>query len=197
MESSLNKAATIISKETPIGLMFSSQKPRIEIQVLDTKVIISNFDYVGFEQFNSQLKEICVGISNFIPRKEVKKVGLRKISSIIIDPVHSYQDACAIFNPALFANVRSGLIKQETLKAHEEVSVIEREDNICVIRAQLKKTSSATSYEACLDFDFVSLASCDIEEVFTSKLPELNDNHFDLFMWAASDDLIKLMEESK
>src|SRR6185312_14168094 len=84
MESSLNKAATIISKETPIGLMFSSQKPRIEIQVLDTKVIISNFDYVGFEQFNSQLKEICVGISNFIPRKEVKKVGLRKISSIII-----------------------------------------------------------------------------------------------------------------
>ncbi len=185
MTSTPNEPPTVLHKDNPIGLVFSSEKPRREIQVLDTRIVFSDFNYTGFEQFSALFKEICSGILTFMPQADVKKVGLRKIDSIIINPVNSYQDACVIFNPALFASLRSGLIKEGTLNAHAEISVIEKGSNLCVMRAQMKKQSSPLSYEACLDFDFVDMTPTTIDQVFTKTLPELNDNHFELFMWAA------------
>lgn len=197
METPKDEPPIIRHSEIPLGLMFSSQKPRIDVQVLDTKIVISDFNYDGFEQFNERLKKICQGVSKFVPRTQVRKVGLRKVDSIVIEPVHSYQDACVIFNPVLFASIRSGFIKEGTLTAHEEVSVIERDTLKCIIRARINKKSSVStmnSYESTLDFDFLDLTPMDINDVFSNKLPELNKNHFDLFMWAASDELIKLLE---
>lgn len=189
----LDNTTTVSHKDKPLGLSFSSQRPKREVQVLDTKIVFSDFQYEGFEKFTALFQEICEGIAKFVPRKEVIKLGFRKINSIVIDPVDSYQDACAIFNNSLFSNVRSGLIKEGTLKAHEETSVIERNSHLCIIRAVMKKLSSPSAYEAYLDFDFVDTAHTDISSVFETKLQELNDSHFDLFMWAASEELIKLM----
>lgn len=194
METPKDAPPIIKHSEIPLGFMFSSQKPKIDVHVLDTKIIISDFTYEGFEKFSARFKKICEGVSKFVPQTQVKKVGLRKVDSIVIEPVHSYQDACIIFNPALFASVRSGLIKEGTLTGHEEVSVIERDTLKCILRAKINKKSSVSSYETILDFDFIDSTPMTVEEVFSNKLPELNANHFDLFMWSASDELIKLLE---
>jgi uncharacterized protein (TIGR04255 family) len=190
-----NKPAKIAQKETPLGLIFSSSKPRIDVQILDTKIIISDFNYEGFDSFNARFKALCEGISKFVPRNEVRKVGLRKVDSIAIEPVKSYQDACAIFNPAIFAIIRSGLIQDSTLKAHEEALVIEKQGVRCILRARMNQISE-TAYESSLDFDFVDIESVSLDQVFANKLPELNNRHFEIFMWAASDELIKLMEST-
>jgi len=42
MENEPDKSAKITQKETPLGLFFVSQKPRREIQILATKVLISS-----------------------------------------------------------------------------------------------------------------------------------------------------------
>lgn len=187
------KPAIIMQNEIPLGFVFSSSKPRIDVQVLDTSIIISDFNYVGFETFNARFKRLCDGVSKFVPRKEVRKVGLRKIDSIAIEPVSSYQDAFEIFNPALFAIIRSGLLKEGTLKDHEEVTLIDKNSLRCIIRARLNQTSEK-SCESTLDFDLLDMAPTSLDKVFTDKLPELNSNHYELFMWAASDELIKLLE---
>lgn len=128
-----------------------------------------------------------------VPRTDVIKVGVRKIDSIIIDPITSYRDACSIFNPAIFAILRSGLIKDDALKVHEEVSIIEKEQHLCIIRAQMQKAPMPTGCQASLDFDLVDRRPIDFKSAFSVSLPELNNRHYDLFMWAASDELIKLM----
>lgn len=188
-----NKPARIAQKETPLGLIFSNSKSKIDVQVLDTKIVISDFNYEGFDSFNERFKMVCEGVSQFVPRTEVRKVGLRKIDSIVIEPVKSYQDACSIFNPALFAIIRSGLIEEGTLKAHQEELFIEKQGIRCILRARMTQISEV-AYESSLDFDFVDMETASLDQVFTNKLPELNNRHFEIFMWAASDELIKLME---
>lgn len=190
-----NKPAKIDQKETPLGLIFSSSKSKIDVQVLDTKIVISDFNYEGFDSFNARFKALCEGISQFVPRVEVRKVGLRKVDSVVIEPVKSYQDACSIFNPAIFAIIRSGLVQENTLKAHEEVLVVEKQGVMCVFRARMNQVSEV-AYESSLDFDFVDVETVSLDQVFSSKLPELNNRHYEMFMWAASDELIKLMEST-
>lgn len=194
MENLPDKPVSLSHRASPIGLEFSSSKPRRIVQVLDTKIIFSDLGYEGFDSFKGLFNEFCTSMSQHVPRYQINKVGLRKINSIAIEPVVSYQDACAIFNPVLFSNLKSGLIPQDALKVHEEVSVIERGSHLCVIRAKMSRLPAPNAYEAILDFDFVNLTPTSLEQVFTEALPELNDAHFDLFMWAASDELIELME---
>lgn len=194
MENAKDKDHRVIShRETPLGFVFSSNKPKIDVQVLDTKIVISDFNYEGFDKFQATFRRICEGISKIIPRQEVKKIGFRKINSVIINPVNSYQDACAIFNPALFAIIRSGLINEGSLKNHEEVTFIEEDSLRFILRCKIKQIQENTC-ESTLDFDFIDVSSTSLNDVFDKKLPELNNYHFNMFMWAASDELIRLME---
>lgn len=190
-----NKPAKIDQKETPLGLMFSSSKSRVDVQILDNKIVISDFNYEGFDSFNARFKVLCEGISQFVPRAEVRKVGLRKVDSIVIEPVKSYQDACSIFNPSIFAIIRSGLVQESTLKANEEILVVEKQGVMCIFRARINQVSEV-AYESSLDFDFVDMEALSLDQVFESKLPELNNRHYEMFMWAVSDELIKLMEST-
>lgn len=194
MENLPDKPVTVSHLATPVGLVFSSQQPKRDIQILDTKIIISDSSYEGFTSFVGLVSKVCTEVSKFVPRNEINKVGLRKINSILIEPVVSYQDACAIFNPVLFSVVKSGLIPQEALKANEEVVVVERGTHLCVIRTKLQKLPNPNAYEANLDFDFVDLSPSNLEKALKETLPALNDSHFSLFIWAASPELIKLME---
>src|SRR5690349_15855629 len=58
METPEGKSPVITHTEIPLGLIFSSQKPRIEVQVLDTKIVISDFNYEGFDQFNARFQRL-------------------------------------------------------------------------------------------------------------------------------------------
>lgn len=182
---------------SPIGLLFVSQSPNRSVQLGHDRLIVSDHAYDGFESFLVRIRtywEIVSQLMNMSQSVVVQKVGLRKVNSIAVEPVSSLQSALSVFNPALFGVARSGLFKTETFKGTEEVSALETKDGLCVLRSKLQRRSD-TSLEANLDFDFVSLEATDFQKSFSEILPNLNDAHFDVFMWAITDELVSLMQE--
>lgn len=177
-----------------IGFTFKSQNPKKEIQISGDKILFSDYSYEGFEKFSEQFYSIILEVSKRISFVMVNKVGFRKINSIKIAPVNSLHDACMIFSPNIFKTVRSGLIVDDSLKLNEERILLEKGNNVCLAQFRIKKVQEQASYEAHLDFDIISKNVTDIETVFNKSLPEINCAHFDLFMWAVTEDLIKLME---
>jgi uncharacterized protein (TIGR04255 family) len=195
-EAKVNELAKLSQEASPLGLLFISQTPRRDLQILSDRITYSDFSYDGFENFLSRFKALWDAIASVVGLTEqhvVNKVGLRKINSIVMEPVSSFQDALSVFNPALFNTARSGLVVREAFKVAEEVTVLDRDGNICLLRTKLQKRNE-NGLEANLDFDFVNLSQNNFAKVFTEVLPALNQGHFDLFMWAVTSELIKLME---
>ncbi len=195
MQANSNEPAKLHQDARPVGLSFLSSTPRRELQVHGDKIVFSDNAYDGFESFLSRLREYSAVIAEIIGIDSITKIGLRKINSILIEPVVAYQDAFSIFNPALFAVARSGLVMADALKGAEDVNILERNGSMCILRARLKKMTSPSTYEANLDFDLVDRNVSTLSDAINKVFPELNDTHFDLFMWAATSDLIRLMEE--
>lgn len=196
-ETKESQLAKLSQEATPLGLLFISQTPHRQFQVQSDRLIYSDFAYEGFDNFLAQLKSLWTVVAPKIGLTEqhaVNKVGVRKINSIIMEPVSSLQDALSVFNPALFNVPRSGVITREAFKATEEVTILDRDNNLCVLRARLQKRDD-NSLEANLDFDLVNLTANNFTKSFEEVLPTLNQTHFDLFMWAVTSELINLMEK--
>ncbi|MGE3975837.1 MAG: TIGR04255 family protein [Bdellovibrionales bacterium] len=190
-----NEESTHIQQSAvPLGIVFLSQNPRRELQILGDKIILSDFSYDGFENFKDRLSSYAKIVQGFLEIKKVSKLGFRKINAIKIEPATSLQEACAVFNPVMFARLRSGLVNDESLNVSEEVMVLERNNHICVLRNSLKKLPQPNAYEANLDFDLIDKSTASLEDTLGTKLKDLNSAHFDLFMWSVTDELIKLME---
>jgi len=188
--------ASVEQQTHPVGLLFASQSPRREMKLLVDRVTVSDFSYDGFDAFSARLFDWCKQIENLLGSRDVNKVGMRKINSVLAQSVCSTSDLCAIFNPSLFASIRSGLVKLDALELNEEVIVLQKGDTLSVLRNRVKKLDGeATTFEANLDFDVVDKAEYSMNDVFETALPALNTVHFDLFMWAVSDEMISLMEE--
>lgn len=196
-ETKADESAKLSQEASPLGLLFISQTPRRELQILSNRLIYSDFSYDGFEDFLSRLRDLWGTIAPVIGLTEqhlVNKIGLRKINSIVMEPVSSFQDALSIFNSALFSIARSGLVIKEAFKVTEEVTVLDdRDGNICLLRTKLQKRNE-NGLEANLDFDLVRLSENNFAKTFADVLPALNQSHFDLFLWAITAELIKLME---
>ncbi len=184
----------IQSVNKPIGLLFKSQKPHKEIQIVANKVIFSDFSYKGFDDFKEIVEKIKEILESDINSFEVNKVGLRKINSIKIEPVESFKEACSLFNSAIFANIKSGLISPDSLKVHEEVTILEKDNLLSVLKFSISKLETPKAYEVNFDFDLVDTEKTNFKEVIQTKLASLNDTHFNLFMWAIEDKMIELME---
>lgn len=198
MEASEGQEATLNMQQSTevIGLRFVSQKPLREVNVTSQNIVVSDNAYDGFEAFSKRL-ESYVSIFTALIGSELRinKTGLRKINSIIIEPVQSYAEACEVFNPVLFGALRSGLVRGDALKISEEVLVLEKQNKICVLRNALKALESSNAYEAILDFDFVDNAKYTSQQVLSDVLPCLNELHFDMFMWTITDALLEAMED--
>jgi len=188
--------ASVEQQTHPVGLLFASQNPRREVKLLADRITVSDFSYDGFDAFSSRLAAWCAQIEEVLGSRDVNKVGLRKINSVLAQSVHSTSDLCAIFNPSLFASIRSGLVKFDALELNEEVIVLQKDETLSVLRNRVKKLEGeATTFEANLDFDVVDKFKHSMDDVFETVLPALNTVHFDLFMWAVTDEMISLMEE--
>ncbi|MBS0352252.1 MAG: TIGR04255 family protein [Proteobacteria bacterium] len=123
----------------------------------------------------------------------IERVGLRKIDSILIKPVTNIPDTLNIFNPHLFSIARSGLIPIDSFKISEESVLLEKKEQLSIIRTKLIKQAIDT-LQADLDFDIVSRRESNFKEFFSKTLKTLNQTHFDLFMWSVTKEMIKLME---
>lgn len=197
LEARVDSEAKLSQEARPIGLLFISRTPRREFQIESEKLIISDFSYDGFEQFSARFNSYIYSVNkvlDFNNAAMVSKVGLRKINTVRIEPVSSLPEALSAFNPALFSTARSGLLKMEALRASEEVVVMERGDQLCLLRTSLE-TKSENALTASLDFDCVSKSSVSIEQSFERTLPDLNHAIFNLFMWAVTAELINVMEK--
>lgn len=184
-----------LSKEDarPNGLQYRSDHPRRLVRILPGSILFSDFAYEGFEAFNKHQADVLRSVEPIFGALAVNKTGLRKINSLIIDPVDSYIDACAIFNPDVFGLLRGGIANVDTVKATEETLVLERDEQLSVIRLQFRRADSPKRYEAILDFDIVDRSETSIESAL-ELLPDINQKHFDLFMWAISDQMITMLD---
>ncbi len=193
------KQAVVSQHLSPIGFIYTNSTQKSEIRLEQDKVIYSEFNYSGFEEFNSSFQSYIETIFKTLSLSddhelEISKVGLRKINSVLIQPANSIQNALGIFNPSLFSIPRSGLLNIDSFNAHEEVTIIDKEEELSVIKAKLTKPQT-DALEATLDFDFVrATQNISLNEIFKELLPTLNQKHFDAFMWSATEELIKRME---
>lgn len=181
-----------------IGLRFVSQKPWREVNISSQNIVISDHSYDGYEAFSERMQHYVSIVTELLGEKwGINKIGLRKISSIIIEEAQSYSEAYAIFNPVLFGSLRAGLAHVGALKVSEEVLVLERQGKLCLLRNGIKALDRPNSYEATFDFDLVDQSKYTVEQVFNDVLPALNELHFDLFMWAVTDELLQIMRDEK
>lgn len=186
----------VSQKLTPLGLKFISHEPKREIQITNGAITISDFAYDNLENFLKRFQTLFNQIEkilNISKNSKVNKVGLRKISSVVIKPVTYIPDSLSIFNPNLFVIARSGLAPIDSFTNSEEVIVLQKENQFSIIRTKLNKIKADT-LEANLDFDLVSRSESDFGEIFSKTLLALNQIHFDLFMWSVTKEMIQLME---
>ena len=196
-----DKAHLTQHEATPIGVLLTSQSPRQELKIERDKVVYSEFNYSSFENFQTRFKALfdkareIISIDDSIP---VNKVGMKKINSVVIQPFTSFEDNLSVFNPALFGTARSGLLTFEYFRVSEETTLLlDTDEKLFLLKTKLEKKTDDT-VEATLDFDFVKLGkNINFEEAFNTILPDLNQCHFDLFMWSVTDVMKDIMMEEK
>ncbi|MFK5914161.1 MAG: TIGR04255 family protein [Woeseiaceae bacterium] len=197
----VEQGAKLTQKTMPIGIVFSNQSPKCELKIEKDKIVYSDFNYSSFEEFQSRFRAIFEKVSEILSFSDdsiVNKIGFKKINSVAIQPITSFQDSLSIFNAALFGIARSDLFKFDKFKVCEETIVLEEtNDKLFILRTRLTK-SQEDSADAVIDSDFVKLGKdISIDEVFNEILPSLNQCHFDLFMWSVTDDMRNLMESEQ
>jgi len=193
-----DQGAKLTQKATPMGIVFSNQSPKIELKIEKDKIVYSDFNYSSFEEYHSKFRALFEKVSEILSFEDdclVNKIGFKKINSIAIQPITSFQDSLSIFNTALFGAARSDLFKFDKFKVSEETIILEdTKDKLFILRTRLTKTQE-DSADAVIDSDFVKLGKdISIDEVFNEILPSLNQCHFDLFTWSVTDDMRNLME---
>ncbi len=198
LDAAAGQGAKLTQKTTPIGIVFSNQSPKFELKIEKDKMVYSDFNYSSFEEYQDKFRTIFEKVSEILSFKDdclVNKIGFKKINSVAIQPITSFQDSLSIFNTALFGLARSGLLKFEKFKISEETIILEEtNDKLFILRTRLTKTQE-DAVDAVIDSDFVKLGNdINIDEVFNEILPSLNQCHFDLFMWSVTDDMRNLME---
>ena len=191
---------SVEQQSLPTGFLFSNQNSKGEVQrdvkLLLDRIIVSDFSYTGFDSFMERMNDWGKSMEKILGSRCVNKVGLRKISSIFIKSVYSTKELCTMFHPSLFASIRSGLIHFDALVLNEEVLVLQKDESLSVLRNRIKKQDhELNSFEANLDFDILIHKEHKLEETLNEILPQMNADHFDLFMWAVTDEMIHLMEK--
>lgn len=186
------ETAKIEQNTSTTGYAFRNPETQVTFDIYADKIIISTSNYSGFDSFIATLTKIVNQVGVTFGSRDVTKVGLKKINSIAMEGIKFYEEACSIFNPALFALLRSGL-PSSSVKMAQEVLLIENENSASLLRNSFRALDNAHAYEATLDFDIVSRKSTSAEIALNETLFELNSLHFDLFKWAVTEKMIKLM----
>jgi len=186
--------AKLEQESKTIGHTFRSKDMGMICDIQGDKVLLSSTEYKGFEQFSEILIRIVECVAKSLGDRVVVKVGLRKVNSIILENVGLFEEACSVFNKSVFGLLRSGL-PTSSVKVTQEVLVLENGDALSVLRNSFRALEAKNTYEANLDFDVVNKKSVSTHVALSEELSELNAIHFDLFNWAVTDKMIKLMEE--
>lgn len=179
-----------------VGLSFSGDNPKFELQITPSGILYSDYAYTGFENFKSTLNGIVDKVVSVTEKTKVNRVGLRKINSFLTNSVSDLSQLTSVFNPALFGVLRSGIADVDSAKFFEDSFVIERNGKTCRLVHGMRRLSEGDKFEMKLDFDIINSNAPNIQEIFDTELDALNDLHFDIFMWSVTSDLIQLMESS-
>ncbi len=192
-----NLEPTLSHEALPSGLMFISSSAQKELRLESDKIVYSDLSYAGYSEYLEAFSSTVNSILTIIAggnNTSVTKITLKKVNSVNIAPVTSFREALRIFNQALFSIPRSGLLKLSLFQVHEEVSVLHKTDEkLAVLKSKLQKSDSDT-LQATLDIDFVRLIPPTPVGEAIKYLDQLNQDHFDLFMWAVTDELRQIME---
>jgi len=178
-----------------IGFKFSTEHGERIIDLHNDRLLVTINLYEGFEAFTTDLEAITKALEGAVGKLTISKTGLRKVDLIKVGPVDDLVQACNAFSPNLFGMLRSGLASLENFNVSEEAMVFKSKDKTCLIRTIFKKASPDKYFDVTLDFDLVDTATHSLEQTLEQVLPNLNELHFDLFMWAVTKELVSIMEE--
>lgn len=186
----------VANRMPPLGLRFVNPSSKFEFAIQNGMFAASDTDYKSIEEFLEKFEDCFNQVKKLLGidyKEKTTRIGLRKINSIIIKPVTALSLALNVFNPSLFGVARSGLFTMENLKNIEDVALLEKNSYSCIIRSKLQR-QGIDSLIAQLDFDLISQNQMTIKDAFSKGLIEINQTHFDLFMWSITKDMLNLME---
>jgi len=179
-EESLNK----ISHSTQFhGLVFKSQPPDKIVELNTSQLLMSIQNYESFEDFFPIFQKSVKIMEDTLTVRPVSKIGLKKVNKIEISGFKSIDSVCDIFNSNLLGGFRSGVGQLEDLVATQESFVFKRNGITCFLTLNISKKEN-NILVAILEFDCVVQKNTTTKEVFEQILSDINEFHFDLFMWS-------------
>lgn len=177
-----------------IGLLLFDDDKKIRIEILETKMIISIFKYLNFDEFIEQVQEIIDILYKVAPENNViTKMSLRKQNSIISTETKSFDDLTFILNEPLLSVIRTSIVPFENFDfAQDEFRVI-KDKYKCRISSDCRRRS-ADEFEINLNILVIDDNHYNIENI-SNKLRELNNFNFSVFCWATTDKFKQIMNE--
>ena len=191
---SVDNNHSVETSSKAVGLSFAQSSSNSSVNITANSILLSEYRYTGFDEFLKKLQLVYDTSSKILGEREVSRVGFRKINSILAGPVDSLAQACTMFNPSLFSVVRNGLAATSSVKLFEDTLMLERGKYSCLLKHRLRALPETGKFEFNLDFDLLRNTDLEPSSIFSEILPEMNEQHFDLFMWSVTDDMRKLME---
>lgn len=177
-----------------IGLLLFDDEKKIRIEILETKMIISIFKYLNFDNFISQVEKIISILHEFAPENNlVTKISLKKQNSIISTETKSFDDLTFILNEPLLSVMRTPIIPFSNFDfAQDEFRVI-KDQYKCRIASDCRRRSE-DEFEINLNILVVDNNQYDIGNI-ADKLRNLNNFNFSVFCWATTDKFKEVMNE--
>lgn len=181
------------STET-VGSTYINSQNNNQIQIINERFIFVQNEYEDFDVLIEHVIKIVECLFSRLDASVVQ-IGFRKINSIVCSEITSYNDITDLFNETLFNFIKSDLFSFEDLENYRDNFTLSKNGTKCIINTACNKILNLNnSYEITIDTDIINK---DIyrDNSILNILKEINQMHFDLFCWMASDKLREIMNK--
>lgn len=173
-----------------IGLVAQNKDNTFSIQVQSDRMIFSTQKYPGFNNFWTEVEN---GIAILAPIFRVDKynwAGVRKINEILATNDNGIGYTGEGLNIQLVGPIASGVFKSNALLSGASRYELSENNKRCIIGTEISRINEK-DYLLKLDLDMNENFNNSSLESVKQIATALNDDLFDVFIWAASDELIK------
>ena len=179
-----------------IGFFYVNNSNGNQVQIVHNRILFTQNEYSNFDNFIEEIKYFFENVIFLIPY-DIKKIGFRKINSIVVSEVDSYADITDLFNKELFTFIKSGLFEFDTLENYRDNFTLRKNNTKIIVNTACSKIQNLSrAYEVTIDEDIIleeSICKKDVVEI----LAKINQMHFDLFCWLTSQKMKEVMEEKR
>jgi len=188
------KPQKLTNEENTAGLLFKNSGKMKDIELKENSLICVDNQYESFEFFVENIEKIISIIDKVaLENNAITKIGFRKINSFLSTETKDFNTITELFNPAIFAPLRTNLLDISNFKTHTETIVAENEQ--CKSRLIFACTKTNTDeFQINLDIDLIDSKIYDRLNLI-EKINSLNTVAYDLFIWSTTDKFRNIMNK--